>query len=403
MGGSGGGDHRNDGATRKRGELRVELDERMRELLERLLAQTHDHAVILLDPDGVIVAWFGATSQVFGYDVSEVVGRRFDLLFTPEDVERGVHEHELQVARAIGRQDDDRWMLRKDGSYFWAIGVVTRILDDDGNLVGFGKVLRDRTDLKTKTRALENRGEVLADADRRRNNFLAVLAHELRNPLAPIVNAMHILKSSCELPGPAQTALDIIDRQVRSLERLVGDLVDTARIDSGKVDLDLQVLDLNQVVKTSVASCRSAAEARRHTLEPILVDSPMVVRADPERLQQVFLNLLNNAIKYTPDGGRIWVTATTEGDDAVVRVRDTGVGISAEMLPKVFDLFTQEDSSRHRSGGGLGLGLPVVRNLVALHGGTVQVRSEGADRGSEFVVRLPLYREAQRRESLRSA
>jgi PAS domain S-box-containing protein len=376
------------------GELRAEIEPRNRELLERLLAQTHDHVVILLDPGGVILAWFGAAPAVFGYAESEVVGQRFDFLFTPEDVARGAHDHELEVARAVGRQDDDRWMRRKDGSDFWAIGVVTRILDDSGSIIGFGKVLRDRTDLKTQTATLENRGEHLVDADRRRNNFLAVLAHELRNPLGPIVTSMHILKSSCELPGPAQTAFEIIERQVRSLERLVGDLVDTARIDSGKVELELQVLDLAGALRTVTESSRLAAEGRRHSLEAILLEGPMLVRADPERLQQVFVNLLNNAIKYTPDGGRIWITATTEGEEAVVRIRDTGVGISPEMLPKVFDLFTQEDSARHRAGGGLGLGLPMVRNLVALHGGTVQVRSEGAGRGTEFVVRIPLHRDA---------
>jgi PAS domain S-box-containing protein len=376
------------------GELRLEIEPRISELLERLLAQTHDHVVILLDADAVVLAWFGAAPSVFGYSASEVVGKRFDFLFTPEDVSRGAHDHELEVARAIGRQDDDRWMRRKDGSDFWAIGVVTRILDDHGSIVGFGKVLRDRTDLKSQTATLENRGEHLVDADRRRNNFLAVLAHELRNPLGPIVNSMHLLKSSCELPGPAQTAFEIIERQVRSLERLIGDLVDTARVDSGKVDLELRVLDIAEVLRNAAESSRAAAESRHHSLESILLAGPVLVRGDPERLQQVFVNLLNNAIKYTPDGGRIWVTATTEGEEAVVRIRDTGVGISREMLPKVFDLFTQEDSARHRSGGGLGLGLPVVRNLVALHGGTVQVRSEGAGRGAEFVVRLPLHREA---------
>jgi signal transduction histidine kinase len=230
-------------------------------------------------------------------------------------------------------------------------------------------------------------------ADRQKNEFLSMLAHELRNPLAPIRNAAEVLR----LAGPEQPqvrwAREVIDRQLTHLVRLVDDLLDLSRITRGKIAYKPEPTDLRVVVQHAIEASRPAIEQARHRLEVHVPAEAVWVNGDPARLTQVLTNLLNNAAKYTEDGGRVSLTLTREGNEAVVRVRDTGVGIPAEMLGAVFDLFTQVDRSLDRSQGGLGLGLTLVKRLVAKHGGTVEAHSEGPGQGSEFVVRLPVMSE----------
>jgi PAS domain S-box-containing protein len=361
------------------------------QLLGLLLEQSKDHAVVLIDPRGTIVGWFAAAEHVFGYRREEIVGQSAEVLFTPEDRERGVPFHELEVARANGRGEDDRWQLRKDGTRIWVSGVVTPLRDPSGILVGFGKVMRDRTDLKGQLDALENRAGGLAAADSRKDLFLATVAHELRSPLSPIANAIELLRlSGDQLPDAIEGPLRVIERQLASIERLVEDLLDVTRIGAGKVRLEPAELRLDDVLRRAAESVRPQSLHRGQQLQVLLLPTPVCVRGDAERLHQVFVNLLSNAVKYTPERGRIWLKLTIEGADAVVRVEDTGIGIAAEMLPRIFELFTQEECSRPMAAGGLGLGLPLVRELVAMHGGSVQVRSEGRNKGSEFTVRLPL-------------
>jgi signal transduction histidine kinase len=231
--------------------------------------------------------------------------------------------------------------------------------------------------------------EALKEADRRKDEFLAMLAHELRNPLAPIRNALHILRLAENNSERTRRTYDLMERQIEHLIRLVDDLLDVSRITRGKINMQKARVDLASVVARAVESSRPAILERGHTLEVALPKEPVAVTADPVRLAQVIWNLLNNAAKYTPEGGRIWLTAAAEEGEAVIRVRDTGVGIPTEMLPKVFDLFTQVDRAIDRSLGGLGIGLTLVRRLTELHGGTVEAFSGGAGQGSEFVVRLP--------------
>ena len=364
----------------------------LEQLLNLLLEQSRDHAVILIDPQGIVVGWFAAAEHIFGYTRQEMVGRSSEVLFTPEDRERGIDVHELDVARANGRGEDDRWQLRKDGTRFWASGVVTPLRDEAGELVGFGKVLRDRTDLKAQLDAAENRAAALAAANERKNLFLGTVAHELRSPLSPLVSAMELIRLACASGADITAPLRVMDRQVATIERLVEDLLDVTRIGAGKVRLEMSELRLDEVLRRAAESLRPHAEERRQEMRVLLLPSAVWVEGDPDRLHQVFVNLLSNAVKYTPEGGRVWLKETIEGAEAVVRVEDTGVGIGADVLPRIFELFTQEESSRPMAEGGLGLGLPLVRELVTLHGGTVQVRSEGKDKGSEFTVRLPLRR-----------
>ncbi len=227
------------------------------------------------------------------------------------------------------------------------------------------------------------------EADRRKDEFLAMLGHELRNPLAPIVTSLHLLARSGGLDEEAAAARDTIDRQVRHLKRLVDDLLDVARITRGKVKLHRQPVELRQVLTTAEETVRPLLDARRHKLAVALPAGPVWLNADPARLTQVFGNLLTNAAKYMEDGGVIAVTAEATGGKVVVRVRDQGMGIPAEMLPRVFDLFTQVGSTLDRAQGGLGIGLSLVKSLVELHGGRVEAYSGGPGQGSEFVVRLP--------------
>ena len=361
------------------------------DLLALLLEQSEDYALFFTTPEGVITDWYPGAEHIFGFSAGEIVGENAKRLFNSEDLERGAAEHEMEVARSAGRAEDDRWHVRKDGTRFWGSGLLFGLRDPAGKLAGYAKIVRNRTDLKTQTEALENEVKALSHAVRQDKLLLATLAHELRNPLAPLANCMELLRDCAAPPG----TLQIIDRQLALLRRLVDDLMEASRIGAGKVDLRLEVLDLHEVFNAAADAVRPMVAARDQELQLIPIAGPVPVQVDAQRMQQVFVNLLDNAVKYTPRGGKIIYNITTEGGDAIVRVEDTGVGMSAEILPKIFDLFTQEHASRAHAAGGLGLGLALVRDLVALHGGTVQARSDGRDKGSVFTVRLPMHAATQ--------
>ena len=363
---------------------------RPEQLLRLLPEQSREHAFLLLDPEGRIRWWSCGAEHIFGTPEPEAIGKPLATLFPPEDVERGIPDLELQIARKRGVAENDRWLVRSDGSRFWAAGATTAIRDERGELLGFAKVLRNRTDLKEQLETLRNRAEASEALNRRKDVFLSTLSHELRNPLAPLSNAVQILRMTVPTTPELEVPLRIIERQTESIRRLVDDLLDLARIGVGKVELETQIVPLQVILTRAVESTAPIVRERRHDLDLLLPPSPIPVRADPHRLEQVFLNLIHNAAKYTPEGGRIWVQGSTEGREAVVHVKDTGIGISHAMLPHVFDLFTQADSAHAHAHGGLGIGLSLVKDLVAMHGGTVQARSDGEGKGSEFVVRLPL-------------
>ncbi len=245
---------------------------------------------------------------------------------------------------------------------------------------------------QTASVALENARlyQDLRERDRRKDEFLAMLAHELRNPLAPIRNAVHILELAGPMDAHVATARDLIGRQINHLVRLVDDLLDVSRITRDKINLVKAPVELASVIAVAVESCRPLIDERRQNLELVMPPEPVRVSADLTRLAQVVLNLLNNAAKYTDEGGRIRLSVAVEKNQAVIRVRDNGTGIAPEMLPTIFDLFTQVNRTLDRSQGGLGLGLTLVRRLTEMHGGSVEAHSAGPGKGSEFVVRLPL-------------
>ncbi|HZT80802.1 MAG TPA: ATP-binding protein, partial [Gemmataceae bacterium] len=234
----------------------------------------------------------------------------------------------------------------------------------------------------------------LAEADRRKDEFLAMLAHELRNPLAPLRNALELLRLNQNDAAAVGQARDMAERQVRQLARLVDDLLDVSRITHGKINLQKEPVEFRRVVERAVESTRPLIAERRHRLEVSAPPEPLWLDADPTRLEQVLANLLNNAAKYTPEGGRIWLEAGRESGEVVARVRDTGIGIAPEMRGRIFELFAQADRSvASPSQWGLGIGLALVKRLVEMHGGAVECHSAGPNQGSEFVVRLPLLRE----------
>ena len=232
--------------------------------------------------------------------------------------------------------------------------------------------------------------EALRDADRRKDEFLAVLAHELRNPLAPIYNSLHVLRTTGAQDSIAKSVSEMMERQVNHMVRLVDDLLEVSRITCGKIVLRKESVDVAGIVRSAVETSQPFIDAPGHELIVEIAPEPLVVEGDPVRLIQVVSNLLNNAAKYTDAGGRIWLTVRKDGNDAAISVRDTGVGIPASMLPRVFELFAQVDRPAGLARGGLGIGLTLVKTLAELHGGSVHVHSDGDERGSEFVVRLPL-------------
>jgi PAS domain S-box-containing protein len=367
-------------------------DERPSDLadhLRRLLPdQVEEHAVILLDPHGRIVAWLSGAERIFGYSAAEVVGKPVSMLFAPEDIEKGMPEFERKTATQDGHAEDDRWMARKDGLRFWANGVLSPLRNHEGQVIGFGKVLRNRTDLKGQIEGLGKRISSLEKADERKNAFIATLSHELRNPLVSLFNALELLRRSPPVNDATAFAISTIERQIEAMRRLIEDILDMTRIGVGKVQLQKRHVALGDIIKEAIESCHRSIDERTHELKLVLPDDTVTVNADPDRMQQVFVNLLQNAAKYTEFGGNVWVKLNVEGKEAVVKVEDTGIGISKDVLPRIFDLFTQAEFASDR--GGLGIGLSVVKDLVTLHGGSVQVRSDGIGKGSEFTVRLPL-------------
>ncbi|HUR88987.1 MAG TPA: ATP-binding protein [Ramlibacter sp.] len=286
------------------------------------------------------------------------------------------------VLRYRMRHQDGRWLHVEDRAVL--------VVDERGEFFKLHGCTVDVTEMRQAEEQMRKLNAGLRDADRRKDEFVATLAHELRNPLAPIRNAVRILQAK----GPPDTELvwarAVIERQAAHMSRLLEDLLDVSRITQGKLELRRTLVTLSNVIEAAIETSRPAIETGAHKIEVVLPDVPVQLEADAVRLAQVFANLLTNAAKYTEQGGRITVTVRQEGNEAVVSVRDTGIGIAPEMLGKLFEMYTQAVPAIARAQGGLGIGLSLVRGLVELHGGRVEARSEGTQKGSEFIVRLPL-------------
>ncbi len=381
-----------DVTDRKRAEadlarLTAESDH-LRRLYETALSNTIDFNYTF-DLDGRFTYVNESLLALWGKETHEAVGKNFfDLDYLPTLADR--------LQRQIRQVIDTRQPLRDETAYTSRLGtreyeyIFVPVFEAGGAVEAVAGSTRDITDRKALEVKLRDQAEQLRQADRRKDEFLAMLAHELRNPLAPIRNAAQVIRLLGTTEPNVQRSTELIERQVQHMTRLVDDLLDVSRITSGKIKLQKEPVELAAVVARAVETVRPLIEARRHQLAVALPPEAVRLEADPTRLAQVVANLLTNAAKYTDEAGGIWLTAEREGETVVVCVRDSGVGIPGEMLPKVFDLFTQVDGSLARSEGGLGIGLTLVKSLTELHGGTVAAKSEGPGRGSEFVVRLPV-------------
>ncbi|WP_422928767.1 response regulator [Singulisphaera sp. PoT] len=370
--------------SRERSERR-KAEQALRESEERhrlILESVADYAIFTLDLDGRVSSWNKGAERVLGYHEAEILGNPLDPIFEPEDVRNELPSRELEQAAKVGRSEGERWYLRKDGERFWGNGVVRPLRDVSGKLQGFVKVMQDTTERKRTE-------EALREADRRKDDFLAMLAHELRNPLSTINNAIQLARYS----GKAEHfewAKEVIGQQVKHLARLIDDLLDVSRITRGKIQLRVEKQDVGPILRSAVEATRRLIQARGHDFKVSLPSTPIQVEADATRLEQIIVNLLTNAAKYTEEGGEISIDAEVAGPEFVINVRDNGIGISAEMLAQVFDPFVQVEQSIDRSQGGLGIGLTLARTLAEMHGGRLGATSQGLGTGSVFTVTLPL-------------
>jgi PAS domain S-box-containing protein len=361
-----------------------------RDLLAEVLTESRDYAVVLVDAAGRIEGWTGSAPRLFGYSTDEAIGQDFAILFVPEDVALGLHRQEMALAATNSRSEDDRWHVRKDGSRFWGSGVLQALRNGEARPLRYCKLVRDRSDVRTRTEALENEVDRLAAELRRRTEATVAIVHELRAPLTPISAAADVLGFSQD-PVARARSVEILRRQIGVLTRHVEDLYDVSRASLGTIRLEVGSVVVNDVLQAVVGDAAPAAAAKKVSVQLVLPSQPITIEADPQRLQQMVQNLLANAIKYTQADGRVVVSATVEGRDVAIRVEDNGAGIEPDVLPRMFELFTREDRSDEKSWPpGLGVGLALVKSLADLHRGTVEARSLGHDKGSVFSLRLPL-------------
>jgi PAS domain S-box-containing protein len=341
-----------------------------------------DYAIFMLDPQGHVVSWNAGAARIKGYSREEIVGQHFSVFYAPEEAAAGKPARELAIARQIGHVEDEGWRVRKDGTTFWANVVITAMHDESNRLRGFAKVTRDLTERRQREE-LERSGE-------RMRQFLATLAHELRNPLAPVRNAIGVMQLETGVSPTLARSRDLIDRQVTHLTRLVDDLLDVGRIMSNKVELRLGRVDLAEVMARAIEAARPFTDAHEQRVVQHMPDEPVIVRGDMTRLVQVLQNLLHNAAKFSPVSSTIDVVARIDYHMAVLEVRDAGCGIPVRSLDKIFELFAQEKEGQNAGEGGLGIGLTLCKSLVEMHGGSIIASSEGAGCGSTFTLSLPL-------------
>jgi PAS domain S-box-containing protein len=350
------------------------------EMFRLLVERVRDYAIFMLDPSGIVMTWNHGAERIKGYQADEIIGHHFSRFYPEEANRAGWPMTELRLATAEGSFEDEGWRLRKDGSRFWANVVITALHDDDGTLRGFAKVTRDLTERR--------RMDSLEADHRQMSQFVAMLAHELRNPLAPILMAASAARLQAHDAEKAAWALGIIERQAQHLSRLVDDLLDVSRISRGDVRIEKRRMRVSEAVERAVETMQPVLGQKRQVLDVELKADP-VVRGDVVRLTQVVSNLLGNASKYSAAGGRIELVLDSDGPAAVISVADQGVGIDPALLPYIFELFTQDRQNLDRSGGGLGLGLPIARRIVELHEGRLTAESAGTGCGSRFEVVLP--------------
>ena len=357
--------------------------------LAHILEGASEHAVIFLDTKGHVVAWLGAAEKLFGYSKSEALGLKFGDLFTPDDRRLQMDQQEIAVARAMGRSEDERWHVRKDGTVFWASGVVAAVKSSDGDIDAFCKVLRDRTDLRQQLDALQNRVRTLQLENQRNSQLLESVGHQLRSLVSHLREASEPVEGqSSALQNPRCGAL------VRQLTAISSVLEATAMVPAaGVLESAGETISLQEALQTSLEEMRRRASTIQH-LHLTIPSVPLTISADPKDLQEMLRQLLSNALKDTQSGGNIYVTASAEAASAVIRVTDDGIGIPGKRLSRIFSLLAFADL------GNLGrdseADLAHVRDLAARLGGSLEARSRGKGIGSVFTLRLPLVHDGDK-------
>jgi two-component system, chemotaxis family, CheB/CheR fusion protein len=364
----------------------------------RMVAEsTKDYAIITFDDDGIITSWNAGAQRIFGYTEEEMLGQSADALSTDEDRAAGVAQHEFDEARHFGRIEEERWHRRKDGSRFFAGGVLSRL--NEADLGGFAKITRDLGELIQGGEAVavrkpgdtaQSAGE--RNAQLRRDEFLAVVSHELKHPLNLIAASAELIARAPQTSSNLNLsrATDTIRRTVMSQAQIIDDLLDISRVRTGKLSIVRTAVDMREILQRVTGAVQSEAAQRGIALRVSITDEPVVVHADITRVEQIVWNLLSNALKYTAHGS-IDVSLQLDAGNALLRVTDTGSGIDPEQLPHIFNMYQQARNTAGRRTG-LGIGLTLVRELVNLHGGAVQAESEGLGRGASFAVTLPTHR-----------
>ena len=392
--------------TRDIGEARRAADalRRSEEQLRLVIENARDYAIFSTDPELTITTWNPGAEKLLGYTKAEAIGQRCDMIFTPADREAGAPKLEAKRASTDERAAGERFHVRKDGSRFWGSGTLMRMHDNSGGAIGFVKILRDQSPERDAQAALEHsqadlllalqknqlaRTELEA-ADRAKDRFLAILSHELRNPLASVSSAAAVMAGDQTAPADCLLAANIVIRQSRTMKILLDDLLDVSRLAAGRLELRFQNVAISTVVEAALETMRPLIRASQHELAIALPDAPVYVNADPLRLTQVIVNLLSNAAKYTRPGGKLSLTVQANNTEMTLSVADNGIGIAVGAFDRIFGFYAQEPAGSFDLNEGLGVGLALIRNIVELHGGTVEAYSDGLEKGSSFHVRLPL-------------
>jgi PAS domain S-box-containing protein len=354
-------------------------EERFRLLVESVT----DYAIYMLDIDGAITSWNSGAQRITGYTRDEIIGAHFSRFYT-SDARGSMPWQELATARRLGRAETEGWRIKKNGERFWARIILTALYEQENRLRGFAQIIQDLSD-RRHIQSLEQAARNVGD-------FIAVLAHELRNPLAPIRNAAQLMMRLPSDHPDQQTMRAMIERQSGQLTRIVDDILDMARITKGVLSIERESVDLDRVIQAAVESVQPQIAEQQHTLAIENDVRTPPIQGDAHRLTQVLVNLLSNAVRYTPSGGTILLRVTRDTGYAFVTVKDNGRGIEPELQDRIFDMFVRGREARVASNSGLGVGLALSRKIAELHGGSLEVRSEGKDRGAEFTLKLPIAR-----------
>ena len=354
-----------------------------------LVDSVEEYAIYMLDPNGNIITWNTGAEKIKGYSAEDIIGKNFASFYTAEDVAAGKPQRNLCEAGSRGYIRDQGLRVRKDGSTFEAEVIITALRDDTGKIRGFSKVTRDITD-QIRSREFEAEKIAAQKASKAKDDFLAALSHELRTPLTPALAAATYLEDNAEkLPPEFAEDVEIIRRNVQLQARLIDELLDLTRIARGKIHLEWEDCDAHTVIRNALETASSAVAAKKLKLSTKFEAKEYHIRADCIRLQQVFWNLINNAVKFTPQGGEIAIrTFNDKAGRFHFEITDTGIGIEPQRLPSLFQPFEQADRSVTRQFGGLGLGLAISKRLVDLHHGKIEVESRGRSFGATFKVTL---------------